>query len=152
MSLPFNGMGYEVANKIKPTPDTSLSQSERAALRSYICISNRSKLPSERTTKSLAQNSWVLSGCGYIVYTQWVMSIATLRCKFLLQKKLLFTSKGQLLHCNCSRFAMQLGLRCTPKVVLLQCNEALSDEKHEDWRCPTTKKRQLKTLKSIFRL
>ena len=67
------------------------------------------------------------------------MSIATLRCKFMLQKKLLFISKGQLLHCNCSRFAMQLRLRCTPKVVLLKCNEALNEEKHEDGALKTTK-------------
>ena len=52
---------------------------------------------------------------------------------------LLFISKGQLLHCNCSRFAMQLGLRYIPKVVLLQCNEALNEEKHEDGALKTTK-------------
>ena len=47
--------------------------------------------------------------------------------------------RGQLLHCNCSRFAMQLRLRCTPKVVLLKCNEALNEEKHEDGALKTTK-------------
>ena len=35
-------------------------QPERATLRSYICISNRSKLRVERTKKSLARNSRVL--------------------------------------------------------------------------------------------
>ena len=56
-----------------------------------------------------------------------------------LPKTLLLISKGQLLHCNCSRFAMQLRLCCTPKVVLLKCNEASNEEKHEDDALKTTK-------------
>ena len=38
--------------------------------RSNICIPNRSKLRVERTRKSLARNSRVLSGFCYVVYTQ----------------------------------------------------------------------------------
>ena len=39
-------------------------------LQHKICISNRSKLRAERTKKSLARNSQVLSGFCYVAYTQ----------------------------------------------------------------------------------
>ena len=47
-------------------------------LQHNICISNRSKLRAERTNKSLARNSQVLSGFCYVSYTQWVMRIGVL--------------------------------------------------------------------------
>ena len=45
---------------IQNSPTARTFSTERATLRSYICISNRSKLRVERTKKSLARNSRVL--------------------------------------------------------------------------------------------
>ncbi len=48
--------GDSSVGKLHPI-STSPPQLERAALRYYICISDRSKLRVERARKSLAQNS-----------------------------------------------------------------------------------------------
>ena len=48
--------GDSSVGKLHPI-NTSPPQLERAALRYYICISDRSKLRAERARKSLAQNS-----------------------------------------------------------------------------------------------
>ena len=48
--------GDSSVDKLYPI-NTSPPQPARAALRSYICISDRSKLRVERARKSLAQNS-----------------------------------------------------------------------------------------------
>ena len=88
-----------------------------------ICISDRSKLRAERTRKSLAQNSRVLSRFSYIAYTQRVMSISSKNSKKRKLKKAPFCCKRTtlairmypfciadvfVLHCKCIRFAMQV--------------------------------------------
>ena len=88
-----------------------------------ICISDRSKLRAERTRKSLAQNSRVLSHFSYIAYTQRVMPISSKISKKHKLKKAPFCCKRTtlalpmypfciadvvVLHCRCIRFALQL--------------------------------------------
>ena len=45
---------------------------------------------------------------------------------------LTFIANVLLLQYNCSRFAMQKGLPCIPKVVLLESKEALNDQKCDE--------------------
>ena len=88
-----------------------------------ICISDRSKLRAERTRKSLARNSRVLSRFSYIAYTQRVMPISSKISKKHKLKKAPFCCKRTtlalpmypfciadvfVLHCKCTRFAMQV--------------------------------------------
>ena len=68
-----------------------------------ICISNRSKLWVERTKKSLARNSRVLSDLRYIVDTQRVITSRTKVGKILIQKKRPF-------HRKRTTFALHSGL------------------------------------------
>ena len=88
-----------------------------------ICISNRSKLRAERTKNSLAQNSRVLNCFSYIAYTQRVITIGSKISKIRKLKKAPFCCKRTtlairmypfciadvfVLHCKCTRFALQL--------------------------------------------
>ena len=59
----------------------------------------------ERTRKSLARNSWVLSAQPYIVYTQQITIFATEMCNFTQCKSYPF-------HCKRTTFALHLGFRC----------------------------------------
>ena len=70
-----------------------------------ICISNRSKLRAERTTKSLARNSWVLNVQPYIAHTQQLITLTADVCNFTQCKSYPF-------HCKRTTFALHSGFRC----------------------------------------
>lgn len=47
------------------------------------------------------------------------------RTPSIMQKDYIYHAKGPLLHSDCTSFAMQKGLLCTPEVILWECKEAL---------------------------
>ena len=80
-----------------------------------ICIFYCSKLLAERTTNSLARNSWVLSVFGYFIYNQWVIWLLVEAEEFSSRKIPPFLLK-------CSPFALQLYSICIATVLLLHSN------------------------------
>ena len=117
LCLPSNStrMGW-----VKPSTSQPPTPQLKRSFKYDICIFDRSKLPVERATKSLARNSWVLRvQHGYCWYTARCVSSWRGCAISGMPKGLHFTAKRLLLHSKRGRFVMQKGLDCNAKGVSL---------------------------------